>query len=307
MVQTELNFVQASSLQVVQLGDPNFQIEAKGTFAPKDAMGYVPNSESEQLRIGLPNFEGPLDLLLYLIQKHSMDIFDIPIAVITKEYLDALHEMEQLNLDVAGEFLVMASTLIQIKSKMLLPKEEQEIQPGEEEGADPRAELVRSLLEYQRYKEVAKQLEGRHLLGNDVFLRRFMEEPWMQALQNQESPIEAVDAFDMVQLFAAVMERAKPTVIHEVQREAISVRARMRELIDYSGWKLMFDLEEALVYFNAQTKSDMIVTFLSILEMVKLKLIKAYQPSRYTLRIEVISEHLLIPEEEWFQDRGNEE
>ena len=125
-------------------------------------------------KVLLDVFEGPLDLLLYLIKKNEVDIYDIPIAVITEQYLDYLDVMKALNLDVVGEFLVMASTLTAIKSRMLLPPSKDEEESGEE--IDPRAELMEHLLEYQRYKEAAHQLKERELLEKDIFTRIQSEE-----------------------------------------------------------------------------------------------------------------------------------
>jgi segregation and condensation protein A len=122
----------------------------------------------------LEGFEGPLDLLLHLIQKNELDIFNIPIALITEQYLEYLQLMKVLNLDIAGEYLLMASTLLHIKSKLLLPKS---LEGEEEEEEDPRAELLRRLLEYQKYKQAAVELEKRPLLDRDVFIRLVAQEP----------------------------------------------------------------------------------------------------------------------------------
>src|SRR4030042_830004 len=124
-------------------------------------------------QVKLQVFEGPLDLLLFLIKKNEIDIYDIPIAVITQQYLEYLEMMKNLDLDVAGEFLLMAATLLLIKSKMLLPTPEEQPAEGEQEEEDPRAELVRRLLEYQRFKEAAQQLVKGPLLDREVFVRSF--------------------------------------------------------------------------------------------------------------------------------------
>src|SRR6476661_3376697 len=132
-----------------------------------------PRNPQDAFRIALPNFEGPLDLLLHLIREHKLDIFDIPIALITEKYLEHLALMREINLDIAGEFLVMASTLLHIKSRLLLPKQETtEVPADNDDHLDPRAELVRRLLEYQKYKDAAQQLAGNDLLDRDVFPRR---------------------------------------------------------------------------------------------------------------------------------------
>ena len=141
----------------VELGDAWVKVRANGFFCDKDALDFIPTPESVLLYIDTPNYDGPLDLLLHLIRKHSVDIFDIPIVLITAKYLEALDEMSLLNLDIAGEFIVMAATLAEIKSKMLLPKEEQVKSSEEEDDAhDPRRELVKRLLVYKSYQEARR-------------------------------------------------------------------------------------------------------------------------------------------------------
>ena len=161
----------------------------------------------------LEGFEGPLDLLLHLIQKNELDIFNIPIALITEQYLEYLQLMKVLNLDIAGEYLLMASTLLHIKSKMLLPKSSE----GEEEREeDPRAELVRRLLEYQKYKQAALELEKRPLLDRDVFIR-------LTPAEAEEAPEEErieVNLFELLEAFRKVLERVKPEGVHEVVLES---------------------------------------------------------------------------------------
>ena len=142
--------METKAIHTVELGSPLARIRARGTFRDTDALDFVPTPESLYFYIDTPNYDGPLDLLLHLIRKHSMDIFDIPINMITKKYLEVLDEMQSLNLDVAGEFLVMAATLAEIKSKMLLPKEEQKDQEELIE-LDPRDELVKRLLIYKSF------------------------------------------------------------------------------------------------------------------------------------------------------------
>ncbi len=155
----------------IELGDTMVRVTARGRFRDKDALDFVPTPESLLLHIDTPNYDGPLDLLLHLIRKHSMDIFDIPIMLITAKYLEALDELHKLNLDVAGEFLVMAATLAEIKSKMLLPKEEQatSLEDEQDEGYDPRRELIRRLLLYKSYQEASLALLERPTLGRDLF------------------------------------------------------------------------------------------------------------------------------------------
>lgn len=261
-----------AELRTHELGDARCRIQAIGLFKDEDAKDYAPNPESEHLRIQVPSYEGPLDLLLHLIQKHSIDIFDIPIALITEEYLE---EVQNLELDLAGEFLLMAATLLQIKSKMLLPKEEQPADL-EEEGLDPRAELVRRLLEYQRYKEVAEGLRARDYLGFNIF-GRIQAEPEGEPSDDEEQKIAPIEAFELIENFARIVESMQPKIGHTVSFEPVSLRARLMEMIDFSRMKLQFWFKEAVGYFGARTKSDVIVSFLSILEMARLRLVRIEQ------------------------------
>ncbi|MEI6789979.1 MAG: segregation/condensation protein A [Myxococcaceae bacterium] len=255
---------------VHQVGDDRCRIEARGQFTDQDTKDYSPNPESEQLHIEVPTYEGPLDLLLHLIKKHSLDIFDIPIAIITEKYLE---EIQSLELDLAGEFLLMAATLTHIKSKMLLPQDEQLVEE-EESGVDPRAELMRRLLEYQRYKEVAEALSQRDYLGFNIFGRLY-EEP---DLKPQEDRLLApVNAFELIENFAKILESLQPKTGHTISFEAVNIRARLAEMIDFSRIKLKFLFQDALFYFGAKTKIDLIITFLAILEMARLKLIEIKQ------------------------------
>ncbi len=295
---TEMNFV--------TLGDDTLRIEARGKFSDKDAADYVPNSESEQLRIDVPAFEGPLDLLLHLIRKHSMDIFDIPIVLITQKYVEAIEEMADRNLDVAGEFLLMAATLAQIKSRMLLPPEEQQSE-AEEDGLalDPRAELVRRLLEYQKYKEVAAQLQGMTHLGLDVFARTCFSEADMIKDVEPEGvlALEPVEAFDLVDLFAKILESAKPKFAHSITMERVSVRARMNEMIELCRMRELLNFEDALMYFQAKSKLELIVTFLAILEMVRLKLLRVAQDHENGgIALIAVKENLWVDQDELLQD-----
>jgi segregation and condensation protein A len=293
----------------MQIGDANFSIEARGRFRNEDAKDYIPNPESEQLRIDVPDYEGPLDLLLHLIKKHSIDIFDIPIGLITQKYLEEIDWMKELNLDVAGEFLLMAATLAQIKSRMLLPPDEQAaISSEEDEGVDPRAELVRRLLEYQKFKEAAAHLGSRDQLGADVFLRPQIEDFQVAfgLVPESEEPsfgVAPVESFELIHLFSKVLERAMPKVSHQVQIEKIGLRARISELIDFSRLRALFEFNDALKYFGAKTKIDLIVTFLAILEMAKMRLLTIEQVAGMrTIRLTAIQENLSIADEDLLAD-----
>ncbi|MBH1989068.1 MAG: segregation/condensation protein A [Myxococcaceae bacterium] len=272
----------ALNLASIQLGDDRCRIEARGPFKNLDAKDYSPNPESDELRVSVPNFEGPLDLLLHLIKKHSMDIFDISISVITQKYLE---EIENLELDLAGEFLLMAATLLQIKSRMLLPDEETSTEE-EEALVDPRADLVRRLLEYQRFKGIAEQLGKRDTLGYSVFGRVY-EEPSLEA--QEERLLAPVNSYELIENFAKILEALQPKTGHTVSFESISLRARLSEMIDFSRIKLQFLFQDALRYFQIKTRLDVIVTFLAILEMARLKLVEIKQePGAEAIHLKVL-------------------
>jgi segregation and condensation protein A len=218
-------------------------------------------------RVRLEIFEGPLDLLLYLIQVNEIDIYDIPIAKITEEYLECLARMQELDLEVAGEFLVLAATLIHIKSKMLLPREEM----GEEEAPqdDPRRELVERLLEYKRFKEAAatfEQLESRQQL-----LYSRPDEPGDPV---PEGPLE-VSLSELLRAFAAVMLRAPITETREITPEAINVGERMVALLD--RLKIESPIPFAALFEGTATRTLLIVTFLALLELLRRRLVRTRQ------------------------------
>jgi len=219
-------------------------------------------------QVQLPIFEGPLDLLLHLIKKNEVSIADIPIATITEQYLATLELMEFLNLDVAGEFLVMASTLVHIKSRMLLPAGEEESE--EEEGADPREELVRRLLEYQRYKEAAEELEQREILTRDVFVR--------SATPSEEVPPRAfreISVFELLSALKRVIDRLPKDSFHDVTLDKITVREKMTLLLDRLRQTSSILFES--LFSEARSRMEVVVTFLAMLELVKVRAVRIYQ------------------------------
>jgi len=226
----------------------------------------------------LEGFEGPLDLLLHLIQKNELDIFNIPIALITEQYLEYLQLIKVLNLDIAGEYLLMASTLLHIKSKMLLPKSSE---GEEEEEEDPRAELVRRLLEYQKYKQAALDLEKRPLLDRDVFIRLVTAAPEEEP---EEERIE-VDLFELLEAFRKVLERIKPETVHEVTLEHLSVEDKIQEIMT------LLERENRSMAFHRlfpeqASRRVVVITLLAILELVKMKRIRIFQLTPFeTIRI----------------------
>jgi segregation and condensation protein A len=220
-------------------------------------------------RVQLEIFEGPLDLLLHLIKKNEVSIIDIPIATITEQYLATLEVMQTFNLDVAGEFLVMAATLIHIKSRMLLPMADDE-DDEEEEGTDPREELVRRLLEYQRFKDAADQLERRELLTRDVFVRSVAPAEEIPAPGFRE-----VSVFELLTALKRVLDRLPKDVVHEVMLEKITMREKMTLLLDHlrTQGKILFDS----LFAEVTTRMEVVVTFLAMLELVKVRAIRIFQ------------------------------
>ncbi len=221
-------------------------------------------------RVQIEEFEGPLDLLLHLIKKNELDIYNIPIAAITRQYLEYMEILKELNLDIAGEFLVMAATLLQIKSRMLLPVESED---EEAEPEDPRAELVRRLLEYQRYRDASQQLSSRHLLGRDVFARKFASAE-LADLEQTEEPAD-VELFELIEAFRRVLARVSVETFHDVITDGISIADRIGEVLSllHAQKTLRFDA----LFSERMTRDLLVVTFLSILELCKLHLIKITQ------------------------------
>ncbi|MFB3924533.1 MAG: ScpA family protein [Syntrophales bacterium] len=223
--------------------------------------------------IKLDIFEGPLDLLLYLIKKNEVDIYNIPIAVITEQYLQHIDAMKSLNLDVAGEYLVMASTLLLIKSRMLLPVEEED--GATDETDDPRTELVKQLLEYQTFKEAALNLERRNLLGRDVFKR---EMPADDSDGDEEHYIE-LNIFDLIEAFRRTIANMRKEDILEIDAERISLSDRINEILEQlhvCGDVIFTDL-----LGDTASRKRIIYTLLAILELVKLRIVRAYQVSPF--------------------------
>ena len=221
-------------------------------------------------RVHIEEFEGPLDLLLHLIKKNELDIYNIPIAAITRQYLEYMELLKELNLDIAGEFLVMAATLLQIKSRMLLP-----LTPEEEDAEveDPRAELVRRLLEYQRYRDASYQLSSRNLLGREVFARKFDSEEIAEAAPKEE-PAD-VELFELIEAFRRVLARVSVETFHDVVTDGISIADRISEVLSllHGGKTISFDS----LFHEGMTRDLLVVTFLSMLELCKMKLIRITQ------------------------------
>ena len=252
--------------------------EEPGAGTPPAQGGY---------RVELPSFEGPLDLLLHLIEEHELDIRDIPIAFIAKKYVEYLMLMQELNIDVASEYLVMAATLTHIKSKSLLPTPPADQEDDDEVELDPRAELIRRLLEYQKYKHAAERLAAHDLLGRDVFPRG-MPAPSVDG----PAPLAGLSLFKLLDAFQSVLSRAKITVDHQIDFERFSITDRINELSDVLRGKSRLSFDE--LFDGERARIDLIITFLAVLEMTRLRLIRLYQEGP----LEMIFVELAVTDEE---------
>lgn len=221
-------------------------------------------------RVVLPSFEGPLDLLLHLIEQHELDIRDIPIAFVAAKYVEYITLMDELNIDVASEYLVMAATLTHIKSKMLLPVPPADQEDDEEEALDPRAELVRRLLEYQKYKQAAEQLGGGDVLGRDVFARG-LPAPSVEG----PAPLAGISLFKLLDAFQSVLSRATVKVDHQINLERFSITDRINQLVDLLQLHKRCTFEQ--LFEGASSRAELIITFLALLEMTRLRMTRLEQ------------------------------
>ena len=235
-------------------------------------MEYQQEFESilEAYPVRLQNFEGPLDLLLHLIKKHEVNIYDIPIALITSQYLEYIDLMQELNLDVAGEFLVMAATLIHIKSRTLLPRPDPTQEDPEE---DPREALIRRLLEHQKFKAAAELLHERETLRSAQWTRA--DGPVLEIAGEAPEPEVEVDLFSLITAFRAVVERAKARPKVYLPAEQIPIEDRIEQLLSRLSETEACGFED--LFEDVQTRPGLVVTFLALLEMIRLKLIRVFQ------------------------------
>ncbi|MBA3464415.1 MAG: segregation/condensation protein A [Deltaproteobacteria bacterium] len=244
-------------------------------------------------QVALDVFEGPLDLLLHLVKKHELSILDIPIAFVTEKYLEYLDAMVGMDIDVAGEYLLMAATLCHIKSRELLPNPEPlEVEEGEgaegiEENIDPRADLIRRLLEYQKYKEAADQLGGRPVVGRNVWSRGAPTEDAVSDGVDLDAiaPLAPFPVHKLIEAFDRVMQQAKVKVAHNVLIDRLSVGQKIAELTDrleaegrFTFSSMFSFLRDGIVRTALEIKHEAVVTFLALLEMAKLRLIAISQP-----------------------------
>lgn len=223
--------------------------------------------ESYQVKVD-EVFEGPMDLLVYLIKKNEVDIYDIPIALITDQYLEYLEFMKSLNIDLAGEFIYMAATLTHIKSIMLLPVHETD----DEDFVDPRMEITKPLLEYLQMKSAAEQLAARHLLGEDTFIRTTKKEEYMV---NSDDEVIQVGLFELIDAFQKILQNISDDLTMDFTVDRISVKEKITEIVDVLELKGSITFGE--LFSEKYDKGDIVITFLALLEMVKLCLIRIVQ------------------------------
>ncbi len=224
-------------------------------------------------KVQLEIFEGPLDLLLYLIKREELDIYHIPIARIAKQYLDYIRVMRMLNLDVAGEFLVMAATLMHIKSRMLLPKEEL---GKEEEEEDPQTELIKQLVEYQKFKGMAEKLEAKQIMQEEIFSRGRDE---TIGLAQKEGFLLEANLFDLLTAFSRALTTVSEEGFAEIVEDETTVNEKIREILDVL--RVEASLNFTKLFTGLATKVEMVVAFLALLELIRLKEVKIRQAQRF--------------------------
>lgn len=229
-------------------------------------------------KVKLEVFEGPLDLLLYLIKKDEVDIYDIPIERITNQYMQYLSLMQLLNLDVAGEFVVMAATLMYIKSRMLLPEDQQVTDTEAEDGEDPRWELIRQLVEYKKFKDAAFQLAQREEEQSRIFPRQVADD--RPAEPGADKPLAEVSIFDLINAFSEVLKKANA---REEFREIIEERFTVSDKIEEILYTLRdrVDVKFLDLFSEVASRAEIVVTFLALLELIRLKRLRVTQAGAF--------------------------
>ncbi|OMF35206.1 segregation/condensation protein A [Paenibacillus sp. FSL H8-0548] len=226
----------------------------------------------------LDSFEGPLDLLLHLIDKSEIDIHEVSISEITIQYMDYLHAMKELELEVTSEFLVMAATLLAIKSKQLLPKPpifEDDYEEWPDDGLDPRDELIQKLVEYRKFKKIAEQLREKEVERSLVYSREPEDmTPFMK--QEKTNPVEGLHVSDLILAFQKALRRAsRRNIVSTIQRDEISVKDRIRDIVEVL--KEFNTVQFSRLIRENMDRHEIVVTFLAILELMKMKSIRCYQ------------------------------
>jgi len=252
----------------------------------------VPDSE---YRIKLQVFEGPLDLLLFLIRKNEVDIYDIPIESVTRQYIQVLRTMQELDLDVAGEFFVMAATLMEIKSRMLLPRGSAAIDPSaDDEEVDPRWELVHQLIQYKKFKEAASRLDELSRSRHDM-MKRYVEE---LVAKTDERPLLGVGRMDLWTTFNAILHRlAEKLVVGEIKDEQVTVADQMEWILARTQTERTFTFSS--LFPGQVTVRALVATFIAVLELTRLRRLRLTQDEAFSeINIVVVEETPLDPEPE---------
>ncbi|MFC1854951.1 segregation and condensation protein A [Thermodesulfobacteriota bacterium] len=234
---------------------------------------YNTNKSSARYNVKLNMFEGPLDLLLHLIKKNRVDINDIPMSVITEQYLEYIKLMKELNLDLVGEYLLMAATLTHIKSRLLLPKDEPEDDLSDD-SEDPRAELVRKLLDYQRYKEASSYFVECDMLERDTFSRGHSEVKELSKQIESSAKLD-VSLFQLIEALKPIIARAKDKIVHEITIEKISLKDRINDIVARLEEEEMFLFTS--LFEEMDGRYNIVITFLALLEIIKGSMAKIVQ------------------------------
>ena len=229
-------------------------------------------TDNTEYEVKLEIFEGPMDLLLHLIRKNEVDIFDIPIAMITDQYLEYIDMLKALNINVAGDFLVMASTLVHIKSRMLLPDHDED-----EDEVDPREEIAEQLMEYIRLKEVAGELSEREILGRDVFHRSVLSD-YKNQFEEKEASLE-VNLFQLMDAFKQIIEKALPGEPITFHGERWSAKERMSFIMNQLKENEDFYFKD--LFLDDRSLAEFVSTFLALLELIHVGLVRVFQPEPY--------------------------
>lgn len=231
--------------------------------------------------IVLEVFEGPLDLLLHLIDKNEVDIKDIPISKITEQYLEYLEKMKDLDLEITSEFLLMAATLLEIKSKMLLPKKKDEGTQLEIDEIDPREDLVKKLIEYKRFKEAAEKLKEKEELQRKLFFKP--REEIELDMKNEKLELEDLKIEDLLKIFCNIVKKnnieTKKIKVHEIKRDEISIEESIKKIKKILNKKRSITFSD--LFDENSSKIYIVVTFLSLLELMKLKIIAIKQEKNF--------------------------
>ena len=252
-------------------------------------------------KLKLEIFEGPLDLLLYLIKKNDIDINDIPISQITEQYMRYISMMKMLDLDVVGDFLVMAATLMQIKSRMLLPADPNELT---EEELDPRDELARRLLEYKKFKEIAEALKEKETRRQDFFGRNIDTEALQQLREESKEIYYEASLFDLISALSEALRKAPEEVIHEIVTEEFTVENKVHDILHLLLKESTIRLQD--LFERSRTKIEIIVTFLAVLELIRIKELIAVQKGVFGEIAIMRNQKKIIPIDEGADDGRTE-